>query len=169
MGMKLMGNHFQWKELEDLGLTLDDSLQVVSLGKWGEELADLLFSLWSFRLWKDIEFNALTKEAGANFIHIKGTELLKFVWTKVDVLSRDDFTNSDLEEDEYVWKSEEYREDLYAPLPTPEERGEVLKVLARNKPIDAEVDLMALGKDAACENFSGSDLFALVHAILSLH
>ncbi|KAL1540234.1 cell division control protein 48 C-like isoform X1 [Salvia divinorum] len=51
---------------------------------------------------------------------------------------------------------------LYVPLPTPEERGEILKALAVDKPIDAEVDLMALGKDVACENFSGSDLFALV-------
>ena len=28
---------------------------------------------------------------------------------KVDVLSRDDFTDEDLEEDKYIWKSEEYR------------------------------------------------------------
>ena len=56
---------------------------------------------------------------------------------------------------------------LYAPLPTPEERGEILKALAGDKPIDARVDLMALGEDVACENFSGSDLFALVSLFLS--
>ena len=61
---------------------------------------------------------------------------------------------------------EDFGRILYAPLPTTEDRGEILKILARNKPIDAEVDLMALGKDAACENFSGSDLFALVSVIL---
>ena len=61
---------------------------------------------------------------------------------------------------------EDFGRILYAPLPTPEERGEILKILAQNKPIDAEVDLMALGKDSACENFSGSDLYALVSVIL---
>ncbi|XP_047959760.1 uncharacterized AAA domain-containing protein C16E9.10c-like isoform X4 [Salvia hispanica] len=171
---------------------------------------------------KTLIVDALAKEAGANLMHIKGNELSKFEWRQlmvdnifkcakthppcivffdeVDVLSRDDFTDEDLEEDEYIWKSWEYRaiwaqisdlkkeshvyviatssrleilervpfikEDfgriLYAPLPTPEERGEILKILAQNKPIDAEVDLMALGKDSACENFSGSDLYALM-------
>ncbi|XP_047949214.1 cell division control protein 48 homolog C-like [Salvia hispanica] len=51
---------------------------------------------------------------------------------------------------------------LYVPLPTPEERGEILKALARCKPIDADVDLMALGNNVACQNFSGRDLFALM-------
>ncbi|XP_057784610.1 cell division control protein 48 homolog C-like isoform X2 [Salvia miltiorrhiza] len=49
----------------------------------------------------------------------------------------------------------------YVPLPTPKERGAILKALARGKPIDADVDLMALGKDVACGNFSGDDLSAL--------
>ncbi|KAG6424302.1 hypothetical protein SASPL_114717 [Salvia splendens] len=51
---------------------------------------------------------------------------------------------------------------LYVPLPTPEERGAILKALARYKPIDADVDLMALGNNVACQNFSGRDLFALM-------
>ncbi|XP_047942936.1 cell division control protein 48 homolog C-like [Salvia hispanica] len=51
---------------------------------------------------------------------------------------------------------------LYVPLPTPEERGAILKALTRCKPIDPDVDLMALGNDVACENFSGRDLFTLV-------
>ncbi|XP_057802703.1 cell division control protein 48 homolog C-like isoform X2 [Salvia miltiorrhiza] len=51
---------------------------------------------------------------------------------------------------------------VYVPLPTPEERGAILKALARDKPIDANVDLMALGKDVACENFSGADLWRLM-------
>ncbi|XP_042013065.1 cell division control protein 48 homolog C-like isoform X1 [Salvia splendens] len=162
---------------------------------------------------------ALAKEAGANFMHIKVDELLNLTWPEVlvenifkraksqppcvvlfDELDLHNLTDKDLERDKDAWKSEIYdliecyisdirkesrvyvivtssrlenlerisliKEDfgriLYAPLPTPEERGEILKILARNKPIDPEVDLMALGKDAACENFSGSDLFALV-------
>ncbi|XP_047954470.1 cell division control protein 48 homolog C-like isoform X2 [Salvia hispanica] len=165
---------------------------------------------------------ALAREAGANFMHIKVDDLLNLTWPEelvknifkraksqppcvvlfdeLDLLSVDNFTDEDLERNKNAWKSEIYwliwthfrdmrkesrvyviatssrlenlerisliKEDfgrmLYAPLPTPDERGEILKILARNKPIDAEVDLMALGKDSACENFSGSDLFALV-------
>ncbi|XP_057784613.1 cell division control protein 48 homolog C-like isoform X2 [Salvia miltiorrhiza] len=51
---------------------------------------------------------------------------------------------------------------LYVPPPSPEERGAILEVLSRHKPIDANVDLMALGKGVACENFSGNDLSALM-------
>ncbi|GMP83506.1 hypothetical protein CsSME_00037395 [Camellia sinensis var. sinensis] len=36
---------------------------------------------------------------------------------------------------------------LYAPLPSPDERGLILKALARKKPIDASVDLIAIGSD----------------------
>lgn len=39
----------------------------------------------------------------------------------------------------------------------------ILKALARNKPIDVSVDLMAIGRDRACENLSGADLSALVY------
>lgn len=51
---------------------------------------------------------------------------------------------------------------MYVPLPSPDERGMILKALARNKPIDANVDLVALGKDSSCDNLSGADLSALV-------
>lgn len=51
---------------------------------------------------------------------------------------------------------------LYVPLPSPDERGLILKALARKKPIDASVDLIAIGSDEACENLSGADLSALV-------
>ncbi|XP_047955903.1 cell division control protein 48 homolog C-like isoform X2 [Salvia hispanica] len=166
---------------------------------------------------KTLIVQALAKEAGAHFMHIKGTEISKFSWNKLMVenifkcakthppciVFFDEldiyFTDKDLEKDEDEWLSEEYAElrnqlrnvqseshvyviaktsrleivdrmplikevfgrVLYAPLPTPEERGEILKALAGDKPIDARVDLMALGEDVACENFSGSDLFAL--------
>ena len=51
---------------------------------------------------------------------------------------------------------------LYVPLPSPDERGLILKALGRKKPIDASMDLSALGRMEACENFSGADLAALV-------
>ena len=51
---------------------------------------------------------------------------------------------------------------VYVPLPSPDERGMILKALARKKPIDANVDLMALGKHSGCDKFSGADLSALV-------
>ncbi|KAK7841900.1 cell division control protein 48 like protein c [Quercus suber] len=52
---------------------------------------------------------------------------------------------------------------LYVPLPSPDERGLILKALGRKKPIDASVDLSALGRMEACENFSGADLAALMN------
>lgn len=55
---------------------------------------------------------------------------------------------------------------LYVPIPSPKERGQILENLARNRPIDADVDLMALGKSVACQNFNGDDLFALVRIVL---
>ncbi|CAN4112669.1 unnamed protein product [Withania somnifera] len=51
---------------------------------------------------------------------------------------------------------------LYVPLPSPDERGLILKALARKKPIDSSVDLMIIGRDDACKNLSGADLAALV-------
>ncbi|XWS11436.1 hypothetical protein CRYUN_Cryun38cG0082800 [Craigia yunnanensis] len=52
---------------------------------------------------------------------------------------------------------------LYVPLPSPDERGLILKALARKKPIDASVDLSAIGRMEACENLSGADLSALMN------
>ncbi|CAA0831052.1 Cell division control protein 48 homolog C [Striga hermonthica] len=52
---------------------------------------------------------------------------------------------------------------LYVPLPSPDERVMILKALARNKLLDADVDLMAIGTDVACESFSGADLSALMN------
>lgn len=51
---------------------------------------------------------------------------------------------------------------LYLPLPSPDERGLILKALARKKPIDSSVDLVAIGRDDACKKFSGAALAALV-------
>ncbi|XP_047956501.1 cell division control protein 48 homolog C-like [Salvia hispanica] len=53
---------------------------------------------------------------------------------------------------------------MYVPLPSPDERGMILKSLARrNKQIDPNLDLMALAKDSRCDNFSGADLFNLMN------
>ncbi|XP_073143307.1 cell division control protein 48 homolog C-like [Henckelia pumila] len=49
---------------------------------------------------------------------------------------------------------------LYVPLPSSEERGMILKALARKMNIDASVDLMAIGK--SCKNYSGADLYELM-------
>lgn len=51
---------------------------------------------------------------------------------------------------------------LYVPLPSPDERGLILKALARKKSIDPSVDLEALGRHDSCRNLSGADLSALV-------
>lgn len=51
---------------------------------------------------------------------------------------------------------------LYVPLPSPDERGLILKALGRKKPIDVSADLIAIGSNEACENLSGADLSALV-------
>lgn len=53
-------------------------------------------------------------------------------------------------------------EHFYVGLPSAEERGLILKTLARKKPIDPEVDLSAIARMEACENLSGSDLATLV-------
>ncbi|WOH14213.1 hypothetical protein DCAR_0933730 [Daucus carota subsp. sativus] len=51
---------------------------------------------------------------------------------------------------------------LYVPLPSPDERGLILKALAKKKPIDATVDLVAFGKNDSCSYLSGADLAALM-------
>jgi len=64
--------------------------------------------------------------------------------------------------DEAIKRPGRFGRMIYVPLPSPDERGLILKALARTKPIDASVDLLALGRSAICENMSGADLAALV-------
>ncbi|XP_008790849.1 cell division control protein 48 homolog C-like [Phoenix dactylifera] len=52
---------------------------------------------------------------------------------------------------------------LYVPLPCADERGLILKALARKKPISADVDLDALAHREACNNLTGADLAALMN------
>ncbi|KAI4384595.1 hypothetical protein MLD38_002724 [Melastoma candidum] len=51
----------------------------------------------------------------------------------------------------------------YVRLPSPEERCRILEASRRSKPIDSDVDLEAIGRMQACENFSGADLAALMN------
>ncbi|KAF9661856.1 hypothetical protein SADUNF_Sadunf19G0112200 [Salix dunnii] len=51
---------------------------------------------------------------------------------------------------------------LYAPLPSSEDRGLILKALAKGKPIDPSVDLDAIGQMEACKIFSGADIRKLM-------
>lgn len=55
-----------------------------------------------------------------------------------------------------------FEELLYIPLPSPQERGLILKALARKRPIDSTVDLLAIAQRTACDHFSGADLACLM-------
>ncbi|GKF83423.1 cell division control protein 48 homolog C, partial [Tanacetum coccineum] len=50
---------------------------------------------------------------------------------------------------------------LYVPLPNEDERGMILKALARKKPLDADVNLIDIGRSDRCANLSGADLSSL--------
>ncbi|KAE8679184.1 Cell division control protein 48-like protein C [Hibiscus syriacus] len=168
---------------------------------------------------KTLIAKAVANEAGANFIHIKGPELLnKYVgeselavrtlfsrartcspcilfFDEVDALTtkrgneggwvverllnqllieldgadqrRGVFvigaTNRPEVMDRAVLRPGRFGKLLYVPLPSPDERGLILKALSRKKPIDADVDLSAIGRMEACENLSGADLSALMN------
>ncbi|XP_060674314.1 cell division control protein 48 homolog C isoform X2 [Ziziphus jujuba] len=168
---------------------------------------------------KTLIAKAIANEAGVNFIHIKGPELLnKYVgeseqavrtlfsrartcspcilfFDEVDALTTQrgkeggwvverllnqllteldgadqrqgvfviGATNRPEVMDRAVLRPGRFGKLLYVPLPGPVERGLILKALARKKPIDASVDLSAIGRMKACENLSGADLAALMH------
>ncbi|XP_071709277.1 cell division control protein 48 homolog C-like [Rutidosis leptorrhynchoides] len=57
---------------------------------------------------------------------------------------------------------------LYVPLPTPDERGSILKALAATMELDIDADLIAIGKSDACHNFSGADLSKLIYEALEV-
>ncbi|KAI8022704.1 hypothetical protein LOK49_LG03G01809 [Camellia lanceoleosa] len=155
---------------------------------------------------KTLIAKAVANEAGANFIHIKGPELLnKYVgeselavrtifsrartcapcilfFDEVDALTTKrgkeggwvverllnqllieldgadqrrgvyviGATNRPEVMDRAVLRPGRFGKLLYVPLPGPDERGLILKAFARKKPIDASVDLIAIGSDEAC-------------------
>ncbi|KAJ7945498.1 cell division control protein 48-like C-like [Quillaja saponaria] len=65
--------------------------------------------------------------------------------------------------DDAVLRPGRFGTHLYVPLPSPDERGLILKALARKKSVDPSVDLSAIGRMEACENLSGADLAVLMH------
>ncbi|KAL2938854.1 Cell division control protein 48-like protein C [Bienertia sinuspersici] len=161
---------------------------------------------------------AVAHEAGANFIHIKGPELLnKYVgeseshvralfrrartcspcilfFDEVDALTTErgkeggwvverllnqllieldggehrrgvyviGATNRPEVVDRALLRPGRFGKPLYVPLPKADERGLILKALARRKPIDVSVNLLDLGQSEICENLSGADLAELM-------
>ncbi|KAI3818638.1 hypothetical protein L1987_12453 [Smallanthus sonchifolius] len=168
---------------------------------------------------KTLIAKAVANEAGANFIHIKGPELLnKYVgeselavrtifsrartcspcilfFDEVDALTTKrgqeggwvverllnqllieldgadqrkgvyiiGATNRPEVMDRAVLRPGRFGKLMYVPLPNPDERGLILKALSRNKPLDADVDLIAIARSEACANLSGADLSALMN------
>ncbi|CAL8998428.1 unnamed protein product [Prunus brigantina] len=168
---------------------------------------------------KTLIAKAVANEAGANFIHIKGPELLNKKWgesekalrtlfsraractpcilffDEVDALTRNrgeqgvesveillnqqllveldsgekrkgviviGATNRPDLMDPAVLRPGRFGKHMYVPLPNEDERGFILKALARNKPTDSSVNLSEIGQ-SACENFTRADLAALMH------
>ncbi|GLT55649.1 hypothetical protein SLA2020_287510 [Shorea laevis] len=175
---------------------------------------------------KTLIAKAVANESGANFIHIKGPELLQkylgesekavrtlfsrartcspciLFFDEVDSLTQKRVDNHHRHSDRVLnqllieldgadkrqgvfvigatnridsmdpaaLRPGRFGQHLYVPLPNSEERGVILKAIGRNKPLDASVDLRAIGQMTACENFSGADLAALMNeaAMLAL-
>ncbi|KAJ4828483.1 Cell division control protein 48 C [Turnera subulata] len=167
---------------------------------------------------KTLIAKAVAHEAGANFIHIKGPEVLnKYVgeselairkifsrartcspcvlfFDEVDALTTKrgkdggyvverllnqllieldgaesrpgvfiiGATNRPEVMDSAVLRPGRFGELVYVPLPSSEDRGLILKTLARGKPVDPKVDLSAIGRMEACDNLSGADLKKLM-------
>ncbi|XP_078154132.1 cell division control protein 48 homolog C-like [Carex rostrata] len=167
---------------------------------------------------KTLIAQAVANEAGANFIHIKGPELLnKYVgeseslvrklfarartnspciifFDEIDALTTkrgtegglvvDRVVNQLLIElngvddgqgvfvigatnrievmDEALLRAGRLGKKLYVPLPSADERVAIMKAHARERPIDADVDLDALARMERCNNLSGADLASLV-------
>ncbi|KAJ3699360.1 hypothetical protein LUZ61_003065 [Rhynchospora tenuis] len=168
---------------------------------------------------KTLIAKAVANEAGANFIHIKGPELLnKYVgesesevrkifmrartnspcilfFDEVDALTTrrgkeggwvverllnqllieldgaDDrhgvyvigATNRVEVMDPAVLRPGRFGKIIYVPLPGADERVAIMKAHARNKPIDADVDLDALARSERCNNLTGADLASLMN------
>lgn len=63
-----------------------------------------------------------------------------------------------------AWIGEQFDIVMRVPLPSPDERGEILKILARDKPVDANLDLEEIGGDRWY--YSGRDLSLMVRLIV---
>jgi len=51
---------------------------------------------------------------------------------------------------------------LYVPLPTSEDRLQILQTLTRSLPLDPSLDLVPVACSLSCDGYSGADLSALV-------
>uniref|UniRef100_A0A166A0N9 AAA+ ATPase domain-containing protein n=1 Tax=Daucus carota subsp. sativus TaxID=79200 RepID=A0A166A0N9_DAUCS len=126
---------------------------------------------------------AVAGEAGANFIHIKvdglTTErgqqggwvverLLNQLLVELDGAEQRSgvyvigATNRPEVIDRALLRPGRLGELLHVPLPSPDDRGLILQALAKKKPVDTTVDLVAFGKDDSCNSLSGADLAALM-------
>ncbi|KAJ0975301.1 hypothetical protein J5N97_017266 [Dioscorea zingiberensis] len=168
---------------------------------------------------KTLIAKAVANEAGSNFIHIKGPELLnKYVgeselavrtlfsraracspcilfFDEVDALTTKrgkeggwvverllnqlliELDGADQRQgvfvigatnrlevmDPAVLRPGRFGKVLYVPLPSADDRGLILKALARKKPIAPDVDLDAISHREACDNLTGADLAALMN------
>ncbi|KAH9619791.1 hypothetical protein KSS87_006631 [Heliosperma pusillum] len=131
---------------------------------------------------KTLIAKAVANEAGANFIHIKvdalttergkegGWVVERLLNQLLIELNGGDHrrgvyvigaTNRPEVMDHALLRPGRFGKMLYVPLPSANERGLILKALARKKPIDASVNLLDIGE--RCENMSGADLAALVN------
>ncbi|KAL0925982.1 hypothetical protein M5K25_004362 [Dendrobium thyrsiflorum] len=161
---------------------------------------------------------AVANEAGANFIHIKGPEILKkyvgeseqevrkifsrartcspciIFFDEVDGLTSErgregagvvervvnqlltELDGADQRHGVYVigatnrldvidhalLRPGRFGRVVYVPLPSADERGLILKALARKRPVSPDFDFNAFASREACKNLTGADLAALV-------
>ncbi|KAH0929650.1 hypothetical protein HID58_015377, partial [Brassica napus] len=139
---------------------------------------------------KTLVAKAVANEAGANFIHIKGPELLnKYVDALTTSRGREGgsvngggLLNQFLTEldggerhnvyvigatnrldviDSAFLRPGRFGNLVYVPLPNADERVSILKSIAKKRPIDPSVDLDAIAK-MNCQRFSGADLANLM-------
>ncbi|KAI3951904.1 hypothetical protein MKW92_009177 [Papaver armeniacum] len=80
-------------------------------------------------------------------------------WNGVFVIGA---TNRPEAMDEAIKRPGRLGKHIYVPLPSPEERGLILKALSKGKPISEEVDFGAIGLKKAYDNLSGADLARVV-------
>ncbi|KAJ3689157.1 hypothetical protein LUZ61_018321 [Rhynchospora tenuis] len=70
--------------------------------------------------------------------------------------------------DEALLRPGRFDKTIYVPLPSADERVAILTTHARNRTIDADVDLDALARSDKCKNLSGSDLASLMEEAAKL-
>ncbi|XP_047317561.1 cell division control protein 48 homolog C-like [Impatiens glandulifera] len=215
----------KWEDVGGMESIRKDFLDIVNQIKYPDHYKRFNLNEKGFLLYgppgcgKTLIAKAVANESGANFIHIKGPEILsKYVgesemairtifrrartcspcilfFDEVDALTTNrgheggwivarlvnqlllELDGGDERKDVYVIAATNRPEAVdpallrpnrlgkyfYVRLPSPDSRGSILKALARDKPIDPSVDLLEVGKDPACDNFSGADLSALLN------